>query len=65
MGRGKIEARIVHQSAKFLPCKKLMWRKNLIQDHPQRKPNESADTSSNISTRPQLTTYRHEYRINA
>jgi len=32
MGRGEIEARIVHQSAKFLPCKKLMWRKNLVHD---------------------------------
>lgn len=32
MGRGKIEARIVHQAAKSPPRKKLMWRKNLVQD---------------------------------
>ncbi len=32
MGRGKFEARIVPQSTKFLPCKKLMWRKNLAHD---------------------------------
>jgi len=36
MRRGKIEARIVHQSAKYLPRKKLMWRKNLAQDRRRR-----------------------------